>query len=117
MSNDFNLFVIDKKISILELRIRFQINLFLLKEDDKVFKGCTFQSIAVDKKLYDYEYEVDFTRMNNYTGEHGSKHSFKFREFTVCQEHLCNNNGNPIFANFHVLIFISFFFKFSTFYN
>ena len=87
-----------------------------------MFKGCTFQSIAVDKTLFDYEYEVDFTRMMentlmNYTGEHGSKHIFTFREFTVCQENRCNNDGNQVLSEFHVLIFVSFFSKFSTFYH
>ena len=71
-----------------------------------MIRGCTYQVLPIDKELQSYTFEVDFKRMKYYNKAYGDKHNFTFREFFVCREHHCNDNGNQLFADFLVLIFM-----------
>ena len=71
-----------------------------------MIKGCTYQVLPIDKELRSYTFEVDFKRMKYYNQAYGDKHNFTFRVFFVCREHHCNDNGNQLFADFLVLIFM-----------
>ena len=81
-------------------------------EGEKVFRGCTYKPIAINKRLHEYNFAVDFRRMKNYNGEHDNQ-TFTFRELYACQRNFCNSSkADHISSKPHILICVLFICKY-----